>query len=397
MNKVFPKDFKWGVATSAYQIEGGNNFSDWALWEEKMGIEKAGKACNSYIEYEKDIELLKKLNLNTYRFSIEWSRIEPKEGEWNLEALDYYKSLLKKLKIEGIEPFVTLFHYSLPQWVSEYKSFETKKIINYFKRFTEFVVENLGMDVKYWITINEPTVYASLGYISKQWPPGKKSYIKYFRVIKNLELSHIVSYKKINEIYKKYGWDKPSISIAQNNNDMVGKDIPSKIYIYFLKRIFSYSFLNKVKDYIDFIGLNVYFYTEIEFSLFKGFSSNLENKLPENDVKGWKIHPLSMYSLVKDVYNRYKKDIYITENGISLINDEKRGIYIKEYLEYLFKAIEEGIPVKGYFYWTLVDNFEWLNGYKAKFGLCYLDESNKRVIKNSGKYYASIVKRNSID
>ena len=145
----FPKDFKWGVATSSYQIEGGNNNADWALWEEKKGLDKAGNACGSYEKYIEDIELLKKINVNSYRFSLEWSRIEPNEGDWNIEAIEHYKDMIKRLKIENIEPFVTLFHFTLPQWVSREKGFENKKIIEYFKSYVGFVVENLGSDVNF--------------------------------------------------------------------------------------------------------------------------------------------------------------------------------------------------------------------------------------------------------
>lgn len=399
--KKFPKDFKWGVSTSSYQIEGGNNNSDWALWEEKRGIEKAGIACDSYRKYDKDIEALEKLNVNAYRFSIEWSRIEPKDGEWNLEALEYYKDLIKKLKSKGIEPFVTLFHFSLPLWISEQKGFENKKIIQYFKRYTEFIVENLGADVNFWITINEPVIFASLGYLDAEWPPGKRSYRKYLKVIKNLEQSHIISYKKINEVYKKYGWSKPAISMSFNNSNFEAKDFLSRIYIGIVKYIFNYSVINKVINYLDFIGLNVYFYNEIEFAPFKDgnlfFRKVKHDNLEKADVLGWEIYPKIMYNLVTDIYKRYKKDIYITENGISDTDDSRREKYIKDNLRYLLKSIDEGASVKGYFHWTLSDNFEWVNGYKAKFGLCYIDSSSERVLKKSGEYYAKIAQTNSLN
>ena len=399
----FPEGFKWGVATSSYQIEGGNTNSDWTLWEEKMGYEKAGDACNSYKKYIEDIEILKSLNVNAYRFSIEWSRIEPNEGEWNLEAIEHYKDLIRRLKAEGIEPFVTLFHYTLPLWVSKSKGFENKKNIQYFKRYTEFVVENLGSEVNFWITVNEPTIYATLGYITKIWPPGKKNIFKYFSVIRNLEIAHIQAYKKINELYKKYGWSKPSVSIAQNNTDLVAGDIPSKIYVFVMKYIFNYSFLNKTHNYLDFIGLNVYFYTKVVFDPFAKsnktgllFRTVSNDNLRKQDIVNWDINPKSMYNLVTDIHTRYKKDIYITENGLSDTKDKFRYDYIKSNLEYLLKAIDEGAHVKGYFYWSMIDNFEWAEGYKPKFGLSFINSKGKRILKQSGVKYSRIAQNNSL-
>jgi beta-glucosidase len=397
----FPKDFKWGVATSSYQIEGGNNNADWALWEEKKGLDKAGNACGSYEKYIEDIELLKKINVNSYRFSLEWSRIEPNEGDWNIEAIEHYKDMIKRLKIENIEPFVTLFHFTLPQWVSREKGFENKKIIEYFKRYVGFVVENLGSDVNFWITINEPEIYSTLGYITGEWPPGRRnSYIKYFKVIRNLEIAHIQSYKRINELYKKYGWSKPSISISKNNTDIVGKDFISKLYVWFLKYIFSYSYLNRVRNYIDFIGLNIYFYSEIVFDPFsKGnflFRTLSLHNFDKQDIINWDINPKSMYNIVMDIHNRYKKDIYITENGLSDIKDTRKSKYIKDNLEYLLKAIDKGAHVKGYFHWSMIDNFEWIEGFKPKFGIAFINNNGERVLKKSGKYYSNIIKNNSL-
>lgn len=397
----FPKDFKWGVATSSYQIEGGNNNADWALWEDKKNLEKAGDACKSYEKYIEDIDLLKKMNVNSYRFSLEWSRIEPNEGEWSIEAIEHYKDMIKRLKMENIEPFVTLFHFTLPQWVSKERGFENKKTIEYFKRYVGFVVENLGSDVNFWITINEPDIYGTLGYITGEWPPGRrKSYLKYFKVMRNLEIAHIQSYKKINELYKKYGWSKPAISISKNNTDLVGKDFLSRIYVFFLKYIFSYSFLNKVKNYIDFIGLNIYFYSEVVFDPFsKGsflFRTLSQHNFDKQDIINWDINPKSMYNIVMDIHNRYKKDIYITENGLSDTKDNRKAKYINDNLEYLLKAIDKGAHVKGYFHWSMIDNFEWIEGFKPKFGLAFINSKGDRILKKSGKYYSNIIKNNSL-
>ena len=399
-NRNFPDKFLWGVSTSAYQIESGNINSNWREWEEKKNLSHVGNVCNSDTEYPEDIKLIKALNLNAYRFSIEWSRIEPQEGKWNIDVINYYKDLISRLQNVNIEPFVTLFHFSLPIWISNIGGFKNKKTIKYFVRFVEFVVENLGNKVNFWITINEPTLFGVQSYISGEWPPGEKNYLKYVIVKKNLEIAHIESYIKINKIYSKYNWEKPKISIAKNNIDAITPDIfteyPLKVY----KFLWNHSFLDNIKKYIDFIGLNYYFHKEIKLNILSKEIPLLETipdqkGLPKQDILGWEIYPKGIYNLAVDLYKRYNKDIYITENGISDITDGKRAEFIKNHLNFVKKAIDEGVPIKGYFYWTLVDNFEWYWGYNPKFGLAYMNKG-KRVLKNSSKIYAKIAKENHL-
>ncbi len=396
----FPKDFLWGVATSAYQIEGGNNHSNWNMWADKKGIEKATDILNSHTQYTEDIKLIKSLNLNSYRLSIEWSRVEPQEGKWDIDGLNYYKDLITKLQDSNIEPFVTLFHFSLPEWMQKKGGFKNRKNIKYYTRFVEFVVENLGNKVKFWITINEPVLLGVLSYISGEWPPGEKNYLTYFKVKRVLERAHIEAYIKINNIYKKYNWEKPKISIAKNNVDATTNDTfseyPMKIYTF----LWNYSFLDNIKKYMDFIGLNYYFHKKVKLHFLSKEMPFLETVQDEEvnqkqDVLDWEVYPKGIYNLTTCLYKRYKKDIYITENGISDTTDTKRSEFIIQHLSFIKKAIDEGVPIKGYFYWTLVDNFEWAWGYKPKFGLAYI-EKGKRILKNSAKTYALIAKNKHI-
>ncbi len=393
-NFSLPVDFKWGVSTSSYQIEGGNFNSDWYSWEKYKGYIEAGDACRSYEKYKEDIEILKRLKVNSYRFSIEWSRIEPEEGKWDLEVLNHYKDLIKSLKDNNIEPFVTLFHESLPIWVSKIGGFENKKIIKIFQRYTDFVVENLGSEVTFWITINEPFIYALMGYLSGEYPPGKRSIIKYLKVEHNLQIAHIRAYIGIKDIYKKFNWGRSRVSVAKNNVDYLPLDWISKFYI-MLKRYFTnYSYLDKTRKYMDFIGLNYYFHEEDKFKLSIHnflFKSIPNDKLEKQDVLGWDIYPQGIYNIMKQTYKRYNKDIFILENGISDTSDLNRIKYIEDHLVYIKKAIEEGIPVKGYFYWSLIDNYEWKYGFDAKFGFSYMDNNGNRIMKESGKKFADIV------
>ncbi len=398
--KNFPKDFLWGVATSAYQIESGNNNSNWDAWTEKKRFEKVTDILNSNTQYTEDIKLIKSLNLNAYRLSIEWSRVEPQEGKWDIDSINYYKDLITKLQDANIEPFVTLFHFSLPEWMQKKGGFKNRKNIQYYIRFVEFVVENLGNKVKFWITINEPILFGVLSYVSGEWPPGEKNYFAYFKVKRILERAHIEAYIKINKIYKKYNWGKPKISIAKNNIDATTNDTfseyPMKIYTF----LWNYSFLDNIKKYIDFIGINYYFHQKVKLNFLSKEMPFLETIPDENvhqkqDVLDWEIYPKGIYNLTTCLYKRYKKEIYITENGISDTTDSKRSEFIIQHLNFIKKAIDEGIPIKGYFYWTLVDNFEWVWGYKPKFGLAYIDKG-KRILKNSAKTYALIAKNKHI-
>ncbi|MCL4392837.1 family 1 glycosylhydrolase [Patescibacteria group bacterium] len=395
--KKFPNDFKWGTATSAYQVEGGNDNSNWEVWAKNQNITSAGIACDSFKRYPEDIELMKSINLNSYRFSIEWARIEPQEGMWDIKALDYYKDLIIRLNENGIEPFVTLFHFTLPLWVEKIGGFENKQTIKYFVRFSEFIAENLQGNVKYFITINEPVLFASLSYLRGYWPPCKKNVFKFFAVKRNLEKAHIGTYRKIKEIYEKYEWDQPQISVSQNISYLKSMDIISFVYCKLLDYILNYSFLDHIKDYLDFIGLNFYFYEEISLfhknvSLHSSVSIEYSDK---NNKQSYNFYPESIFNVLQVLYKRYKKDIYITENGISDPTDKIRSKYINEYLSSVYRAIKNGIPVKGYFYWTLIDNFEWLDGFNAKFGLAFI-KNEKRILKRSGKDFSNIVKRNGL-
>ena len=398
--KNFPKDFLWGVSTSAYQIESGNINSNWTAWIEKKGLDKVTDTLNSNTQYTEDIKLIKSLNLNAYRLSIEWSRVEPQEGKWDIDSINYYKDLITKLQDANIEPFVTLFHFSIPEWMQKKGGFKNSKNMRYDTRVVEFVVENLGNKVKFWITINEPILFGVLSYVSGEWPPGEKNYFAYFKVKRILERAHIEAYIKINKIYKKYNWEKPKISIAKNNIDATTNDTfseyPMKIYTF----LWNYSFLDNIKKYIDFIGLNYYFHKKVKLNFLSKEMPLLETIQDENinqkqDVLDWEIYPKGIYNLSTSLYKRYKKDIYITENGISDTTDSKRSEFIIQHLNFIKKAIDEGIPIKGYFYWTLVDNFEWIWGYKPKFGLAYIDKG-KRILKNSAKTYAIIAKNRHI-
>ena len=198
----FPKDFYWGAATSSYQVEGNNTNADWWAWELKAGKERSGQACNHYELFEQDFDLVKSLNHNAHRLSIEWSRIEPIEGEFSDEAIVHYINVIKALRKRGIEPMVTLHHFTNPTWFSDSGGWTDRRCVQRFLRYCEFVVRALARGVHYWFTINEPTVYFSHSFLWGKWPPQAKSFLKTKAVYHHLIEAHIEAYRLIHRVYK---------------------------------------------------------------------------------------------------------------------------------------------------------------------------------------------------
>ena len=378
----FPKDFLWGVATSAYQVEGGIENADWSKFY------PAGKACDHYHLYEKDFDLLEKLNLNVYRFSVEWSRIEPKEGEFDEREVEHYRRMLLSLQRRGIKAMVTLHHFTNPLWMIEKGGWENKKSIFYFSRFSKKVIQELGDLVDFWITINEPLIYAKASYAKGRWPPQKKNLLLFLKVVKNQIRAHKKVYYDFHRIRKKV-----RVGLAKNNSffePFNSKSLLDRLSSRFAAYFWNNFFLNRIRNQIDFIGLNYYFHNKIKFP----FHIENENKVISD--LGWEIFPEGIYYVLKDL-EKYKKPIFVTENGIADAKDVFRKDFIKEHLCQIHRAIKKGVDVKGYLHWSLMDNLEWDSGFAPRFGLVKINyETLEREIRKSAFYYAEICKNNSL-
>lgn len=378
----FPNGFLWGTATSAYQVEGGIESSDWSF------AYPVGKACNHYNLYEEDFDLIKKLNQNVYRFSIEWSRIEPEEGKFDKKEIEHYRKVLQALKSRRIKTMATLHHFTAPLWLEKIGGFANKKVVFYFPRFAKKVFDEYQDLVDFWVTINEPLVYASKGYLEGVWPPRKKNQLLFFKVLKN----QIASHKKIYQIFHQERAEV-KIGIAKNNIyfEPANKKFPLDRSAVFTARYFwNYYFLNRIKNHLDFIGLNYYFHNKIKFPWIK----KNEDKVV-SDVK-WEVYPEGIYYALKEL-QKYGLPIYITENGVADAKDRLRANFIKDHLYWTHKAIEEEINVRGYFHWSFMDNFEWEKGFEPRFGLVEIDyETLERKPRPSAFYYAQICKNNSL-
>lgn len=378
----FPENFLWGSATSAYQIEGGIKNCDWS------GFKDAGLACDHYNRYEEDFDLLKNLNQNAFRLSVEWSRIEPQEGKFNEKEIEHYKKVLIALKKRGIIPFVTLYHWTNPLWFKEKGGWLNPRSPDYFAEFVEKTVGSLKEYVDFWITVNEPIIYAANSYYKKRYPPQERSFFKTMKVIKNLIKSHRKAYNIIHKLD-----EKARVSVAKNNiffEPYNHNSLLDKFIVNFAGHFWNDYFLDKIKYRLDFIGLNHYFHVRLKFP----FSQKNEDKIV-TDV-GWEVYPEAIYHVLKEL-KKYNLPIYITENGLADARDKLRKDFIRDHLYQVYKAIGEGTDVRGFFHWSLMDNFEWDKGFEPRFGLVEIDyRTLERKPRPSAFYYAQICKNNSL-
>jgi len=415
-----PEGFLMGSATAAAQIEGGDRNNNWYDWCEKGKI-KDGSSClranDHWNRYKDDIMLMKELNHRVYRMGLEWSRIEPENGRFDDAVMSRYRQELQLLIENGIRPLVTLHHFTHPLWFCSEGEFENEKSVRYFERYVRYVVENIGDIVSEYITINEPNVYVANGYFTGDWPPGKKDLRQAIRVYRYMTLCHIAAYKAIHEIRKTKGFETSSGSrtmvgvanhlrvfdpYSRNPLDFLAAKIMQSLFQGTITKSMSSGRLRfpigigaplGTGKYYDFIGINYYTRSAVRF---KGFKSDSMPGTPRNDLD-WEIYPEGLYKLCREFYKKYRAPIWITENGTCDQNDSFRARYIYDHLHMVHRLINEGIPVERYYHWTLMDNFEWVEGESARFGLVHVDyDTQQRTVRNSGRFYAEICRSNEI-
>jgi len=413
----FPDGFLWGAATSAHQVEGGN-CNSWSEWEKKnaerlavdarRGIDVwkewesrnrekfpemsepdnyiSGTAADHYNRFKADFDLAKELGQNAHRFSLEWSRIEPEEGQFDETELNHYREVVHALRERGLEPFVTLWHWPMPLWLEAKGGWENPDTIQYFKRYAERVVEALGDAVTFWITLNEPEVYAGHSFLKGYWPPQKKSYFSYRRVIRHLVRAHKLAYTAIKKQNK-----GACVCVAKHNvyfeaykNRMVNRLL--KIFVDWW---WNEWFLKRIRAYQDAVTVNNYHHNRIDY----GFNKNDNERVSD---MGWELYPASLAAVAREL-RKYDVPIYITEHGLADADDTRRAWFIKESLRHLHEVIAEGVPVRGYLHWSLLDNFEWDKGFWPRFGLIEVDfKTQERKIRPSAYEYKKICEDNAL-
>jgi len=344
----------------------------------------SGKATDHYNRYKEDFDFLEKMNMNAYRFSIEWSRIEPEEGVWDAEAIAHYKDLLKDLRKRDIEPVVTLFHFSLPDWFAKMGGFEKKSNIKYFVRFAEKVMAELCSDMTNIITINEPEVYASISYIAQMWPPAERSIYKTWRVAVNLMTAHNRVAKMIHGLNRRY-----KVSIAKHSLFIYPGDnaVLSRFVAHILQYFQDDYLIKKVIKNCDFLGVNYY-------QSMRVYGYRIHNpETPLNDLD-WVMAPRDIELVLERLHEKYKLPIMITENGLADGTDEHRQWWIKETIIGMQAAMKRGVVLQGYMHWSLTDNFEWSYGKWPRFGLISIDyKTGNRTLRPSAMWYGKVIKR----
>jgi beta-glucosidase len=433
--------FTWGVSTAALQVEGawdtdGKGPSIWDTFSRKHNNIKdnsnADVACDFYNRYANDIDLISQLGFGANRFSISWPRILPSgTGQINQKGIDFYNRVIDKTLENGIEPWVTLYHWDLPQALQDLGGWTNREIVNWFSEYTLLCAKNFGDRVKHWIVLNEPLGFTGLGYGNGYHAPGLKGLGHFLPAVHHAVLCQAEGGRILrNEVTGASVGNAFSCSPIDPYHHSTRDAKAARRLDAFINRLFiepafgmgypvdDLHLIRKIEKYVkqgdeekmkfdfDFIGLQYYFRIVADFSLlipllWANQVPAKKRKVPITEME-WEIYPDGLYRILKQFSKYPVKEFVITENGAAFkdelkgdqINDALRIKYFQNYLESLLKAKQENINVSGYFAWSLLDNFEWVEGYTPKFGLVYVDhKSQKRIIKNSGKWFSEFLKK----
>lgn len=403
--RKFPQGFLWGSSTSSYQVEGGNVKSDWHEWEHQKGHvldgSNAEMADDHYRQFEQDFDIVQDLNQNAHRLSIEWSRIEPEEGKWDMDEVMHYRRVLESLKRRGISTMVTCWHFTLPVWFQDRGGWEAGDATKIFARYAAFLATELGDLTDLWLTMNEPMIYLAQSYGTGVWPPGKASIPALIHVFGKLCIAHRAAYKEMHAVLDAKLGHPAQIGIAQNviTFEAYRKySFGDLFFVWFADKVYNRQFFIWTAGCHDFIGINYYFHYRIKYRPTKIAQFFFEVHAEDREVSdlGWEINSPALFEALTSMA-RYKKPIYITEHGVADADDGKRPRVIVSALKEVYHAIRAGIDVRGYFHWSLLDNFEWEKGLSGRFGLVAVDyATQKRTPRRSAYVYAEICKENGI-
>ena len=425
-NTNFPPGFLWGTATAAHQVDGGNDNNNWSRWEQSVDErgrprvhngDRAGNAAEHWERYPEDFQRMRdELGVGSYRFSIEWSRVEPQQGTFDASVIEHYHNVIDKLLALGIEPMVTLHHFTNPLWFEDMGAFENEENIDHFVTFSQRMFSEYGQKVKRWCTINESCPYAMMGYGLGVFPPGVKNFRRMAHVLHHLMLAHVRVYETLKAMP---GGDKAEIGLVKNifQFDPYQRwNLFQWIFCRILEGAYNDSVIGFLRDGVfkvhiptqvnlrvahpeaigktDFIGLN--YYANLLISLFMKreppFDPNTRPGQIVTDMP-YTIYAEGFYRALHQI-STIGKPIIVTENGIADDKDDRRAIWIERYLYAMSRAIEEGCDVRGYHYWSLLDNFEWAEGYQMRFGLFEVDyQSQERRLRDGAKPFVDAIAR----
>ncbi len=381
---LFPPGFLWGAATASHQVEGGNVWNDWWEFEEAGRLpHRSGDACRHYELFESDFDLARSMGHNAHRLSLEWSRIEPRPGEWDEAALEHYAAVIAALRQRGMEPVVTLHHFTNPAWFAARGGWTRADSVRIFACYVTQVAARLSGQVRFWLTINEPTVYAKHAYVTGDWPPLRRhAWLAAARVLWHLGRAHVAAYRILHAhnaaAMVGLAHSTPYVvpcdpgrradRAAARRRDFVLNELPFRLLAW------------RPAAVLDFIGINYYARQVVRAGRGPGAARLFGTECRENHhgaprsftTLGWEVHAPGLQAVLAR-FGRFGVPLMVTENGIATNDEGERSRYLESHLQALEAAVEEGCPVLGYLYWTLMDNFEWTEGRNARFGLVGVD------------------------
>jgi beta-glucosidase len=402
--------FLWGVATSAFQLE-GSPYADWTTWDSVLSDNP--DVTSHYTLYKEDLRLLKELGVNAYRFSLEWSRIQPRENTWDYEALAHYQEIIDILIENNIEPMVTLHHFTHPLWFIKKYPWHEYPSIRKFLDFVDKVISSIR-GVKYWITFNEPYVLLLGGYLEGCMPPGKSDTVLALDALRNILVCHGQAYDMIHA-----NIPDAMVSVAHNmaalapwrrwnpmdrllakiakyfyNHSLLDAFLTGKVYVKFPFRQ-SLEIPVPIGGKLDFLGVNYYTRVHMRFNPLKKMGVELRHRDIDGyglTDMGWEIHPRGLEKVLRYA-SKLHVPLIITENGIATHSSRKKIRFMKSHIDVLERCIRNGMDVRGYFYWSLIDNYEWLQGLDSRFGLYTVDFTTlDRKPTKAALYYSYLMK-----
>ncbi len=404
-------NMKLGVASSATQIEGGSLRHTWNDWHQKGRIHDGAspaRATDHFHLWKEDIDLMADMGIQVYRLGIEWARLEPSKGCYDEAAAAWYRELLIYMKSKGIEPLLTLHHFTNPMWFEETGGFAEPVNIPVYLGFVEYAVKQFGDLVDEYVTINEPNVFSVSGYFQGVFPPGRQSLMDVCRVQSVMASCHIQAYGLIHKLRREMGYENTKVGFAHHARVVEpksGNNPLHRTYAWLTEHVFQGAITRacllgrfvfplqrfgniQPGEYADFLGLNYY-----SRSTVSKLDDGVREGSPRNDLD-WEIYPEGIVSCAKKFYQLLPRPIYVTENGVCDNNDTFRCRFIYDHLQALCAC---DLPVEKYYHWCFTDNFEWAEGESARFGLVHVDfETQKRTLKKSGRFYAAIIDRREL-
>jgi beta-glucosidase len=385
----FPNGFLWGTSTAAHQIEGGNTNSDWWRFEHTDGSgcqDSSGDACDSWNRYEEDLDLVREFGLNSFRFSVEWARIEPAPGEYSVVALDHYKKVVDACRERDIVPIVTLHHFTLPQWVADAGSFEAPEIASWMGRYAAKVGEAIGDGIGIGCTINEPNIVAMMGYLVGIFPPQQRGWERFQEV----NATMIACHGSVRDALRAGPGNFPvGLCLSMSEYEAApGGEARLESWVAEMEDVY----LEAARG-DDFVGVQCYSKTTIG-------PEGQVRPAPGTDVTdmGYPYWPHCVEHTVRRAASLADVPIIVTENGIATTDESRRVAYIDEALRGLHRTIADGLDVRGYCQWSLLDNFEWVLGYSMKFGIVDVDRTTfLRRPKPSAAWYGEVARTGRLE